>query len=56
MAIKRTRTFGGKVYQYSGIGHRDKRSAITYANDVRRRGRLARIVGNKNIGWFVYIR
>jgi len=56
MLITKTRTFGGKVYFLSPTGHKNKRSANSSANSLRRAGYLARVVGNKEIGWFVYYR
>ena len=54
--ITATKVFGGKTYQYSGIGHKSKRSAESYARALRRNRYLARVIGNKDIGWFVYTR
>lgn len=56
LKLTATKVFGGKTYQFSGVGHRSKRSAESYAKDARRNGYLARIVGNDKVGWFVYTR
>lgn len=54
--MQATRKFNGKTYKFSGVGHRTKRSAQSYASDVRRQGGSARVVGSSKIGWFVYTR
>jgi len=56
MSIEATKTFKGRIYHFSGVGHRHKRSAQSYAKDIRRAGHLARVIGSKEIGWFVYVR
>lgn len=56
MQIPKTKKFDNKTYTLSPVGHRSKRSAQSYANDLRRNGYSARVVGNAKVGWFVYKR